>query len=148
MRFAPESVSGIRLRKHGVSSAALDRTMVFAVRWPMIKGWMLPFIFIGPIIFIGKKILDLQLDGELADNESLAPLAHQYCHAHQRLQWGFFRYVWRHLSGRFIAKWKPVHYLQVEREPYQMTKQVYAYYHPSIKPNTNNKRASSVISRS
>ena len=148
MRFAPDSVSGIRLRKHGVSSVALASTTVFAVRWPTIKGWMLPLMFIGPIIFIGKKILDLQLDGELADNEALAPLAHQYCHAHQRLQWGFVSYVWRHLSARLIAKWKPVHHLQVEREPHQMTKQVYDYYHPSTKRVINNELDSRVTSRS
>ena len=141
MRFAPGSLSGIRLRKHGVSSAALTRTTVFAVAWPTIKGWMLPLMFVGPIIFIGKKILDVQLDGELADNEALAPLAHQYCHAHQRLQWGFMAYVWRHVSARLVAKWRPVHQLQVEREPHQMSKQVYDYYQPSSRLVTNSKRA-------
>lgn len=131
MRFAPSSVSGIRLRKHGVATAALAGTTVFAVRWPNVKGWMLPLMFVRPIIFIGKRMLDVQLDGELADNEALAPLAHQYCHAHQRLQWGFVAYVWRHLSARLVAKWKPAHQLQVEREPNRMAKHVYDYYQPS-----------------
>ena len=137
MRFAASSLSGMRLRKHGVSSTALTRTTVFAVKWSNINGWMLPLMFVRPIIFIGKNILDVQLDGELADNEALAPLVHQYCHAHQRLQWGFASYIWRHLSARLVARWKPIHHLQVEREPHEMINHVYDYYQPGSGGVTN-----------
>ena len=85
---------------------------------------------VRPVILIGKRYLDRQLDGQLADNEALAPLARQYCYANQRLQWGFFPYVWRHLNSRLFSRRVPVHHRQVEREPYQTMRRVYDYYAP------------------
>ncbi len=83
---------------------------------------------VRPVILIGKKYLDTQLDGQLADNEALAPLAHQYCHVNQRIQWGFFPYVWRHLISRLFSRRVPVQHRQVEREAYQTMRQVYDHY--------------------
>ena len=91
-------------------------------------GFTITLPLVRPVILIGKKYLDRQLDGELADNEALAPLAHQYCHAHQRLQWGFSPYVWRHLISRLFSRRVPVHRRQVEREAYQTMRRVYDYY--------------------
>ena len=128
MRFAPDSVTGRRLRKHGIASAALARTRVLALSWPALRGFTIPLPLVCPVILIGKKYLDRQLDGELADNEALAPLARQYCYAHQRLQWGFFPYVWRHLVAKLFSRRVPVHRRQVEREAYQTMRRVHDYY--------------------
>ena len=128
MRFAPDSVTGRRLRKHGVASAALARTRVFALPWPALRGFTITLPLVRPVILIGRRYLDRQLDGQLADNEALAPLAHQYCHAHQRLQWGFFPYAWRHLVSRLFARRVPVHRRQVEREAYQSMRRIHDYY--------------------
>ena len=128
MRFAPDTVTGRRMRKHGVASVALAKTTVLALSWPALRGFTIPLPLVRPVILIGKKYLDTQLDGQLADNEALAPLARQYCYANQRLQWGFFLYVWRHLISRFFSRRVPVHHRQVEREPYQTMRRVYDYY--------------------
>ena len=128
MRFAPDSVTGRRLRKHGVASVALARTSVLALPWPALMGFTITLPHVRPVILIGKGYLDRQLDGELADNEALAPLAHQYCHAHQRLQWGFFPYVWRHFVSRLFSRRVPVQHRQVEREAYQTMRRVCDFY--------------------
>lgn len=116
------------MRKHGIASTALARASVFALSWPALRGFTIPLPLVRPVILIGKKFLDTQLDGQLADNEALAPLAHQYCHANQRLQWGFFPYVWRHTISRLFSRRVPVHHRQVEREAYQTMRRVYDYY--------------------
>lgn len=116
------------MRKHGVASVALAKTTVLALSWPALRGFTIPLPLMRPVILIGKRYLDTQLDGQLADNEALAPLAHQYCHANQRLQWGFFPYVWRHLISKLFSRRVPVHHRQVEREPYQTMRRVYDYY--------------------
>ena len=128
MRFAPDSVTGRRLRKHGIASAALARASIFALSWPALGGFTITLPLVRPVILIGKKYLDRQLDGELADNEALAPLAHQYCHANQRLQWGFSLYVWRHIISRLFSRRVPVQHRQVEREPYQTMRRVNDYH--------------------
>ena len=101
---------------------------IFALSWPALGGFTITLPLVRPVILIGKKYLDTQLDGQLADNEALAPLAHQYCHASQRIQWGFFPYVWRHLGSRLFSRRVPVHHRQVEREPYQTMRRVNDYY--------------------
>ena len=116
------------MRKHGVSSAALASASVFALSWPALRGFTITLPLVRPVILIGKRYLDTQLDGQLADNEALAPLARQYCYANQRLQWGFFPYVWRHITSRLFSGRVPVHHRQVEREAYQTMRRVYDYY--------------------
>ena len=116
------------MRKHGVSSDALARTSIIALSWPALRGFTIPLPLVRPVILIGKVYLDTQLDGQLADNQALAPLARQYCYANQRLQWGFFPYVWRHLNSKLFARRVPVHHRQVEREAYQTMRRVYDYY--------------------
>jgi len=128
MRFAPDSVSGQRLRHYGVSSNALRKTRVYAVLWPPLSGLTIPVPFIGAIILIGKKYLDRELDGELAGNAALAPLIHQYCHAHQRLEWGLLRYLWRHLWSRLVPRGVPLRHRQVEREAYEAARRALESY--------------------
>ena len=116
------------MRKHGVPATALAKTNIFALSWPALGGVTITLPLVRPVILIGKNYLDRQLDGELADNRGLAPLAHQYCHAHQRLQWGFLPYVWRHLVSRLFSRRVPLHHRQVEREAYQTMRRIYDYY--------------------
>ena len=116
------------MRKHGVSSDALARTSIIALSWPALRGFTVTLPLVRPVILIGKRYLDTQLDGQLADNQALAPLARQYCYANQRLQWGFFSYVWRHLNSKLFSRRVPVHHRQVEREAYQTMRRVYDYY--------------------
>ena len=119
MRFPQDSVTGKRLRWHSVSSRALDSTRVFGIVWPRSTGFILPLPFVRPTIIIGRRYLDRELDGQLADNSTLAYLVHQYCHVLQRLEWGAFMYVWRHVWARLISKGIETPRLQVEREAYE-----------------------------
>ena len=119
MRFPSDSVTGKRLRRHGVSSRALDSARVFGIIWPPFVGFILPLPFVGPVIVIGRRYLDSELDGQLADNSTLAYLVHQYCHVLQKLEWGAVKYAWRHIWIRLISKGIETHRLQVEREAYE-----------------------------
>ena len=119
MRFLQDSVTGKRLRRHGVSSRALDSAHVFGIVWPRSTGFILPLPFVRPIIIIGRRYLDGELDGQLADNSTLAYLVHQYCHVLQRLEWGALMYAWRHIWARLISKGIETSRLQVEREAYE-----------------------------
>jgi len=130
MRFPPHSVTGRRLRKHGVSSRALEKTRIYTVGWQPVPTWNLPVPFFGCIILIRRTLLDQELDGELADSASLAPLVHQLVHAHQRLEWGVFLYLWRHLWARIVPRGVPFRFRQVEREAYEAARQVEEYYRP------------------
>ena len=67
-------------------------------------------------------------DGELADSPALAPLVHRFCHAHQRLEWGMFRYLWRHLKSRLYRRGVPLWHRETERECYQAANLVLDYY--------------------
>ncbi len=128
MRFPPDSVTGKRLRRHGVSSRALNAARVFGIFWPRSTGFILPLPFVRPTIIIGRRYLDRELDGQLADNSTLAYLVHQYCHALQRLEWGVVMYAWRHIWARLISKGIETPRLQVEREAYEaarMTRESY-----------------------
>ena len=129
MRFLQDSVTGKRLRRHGVSSRALDSARVFGIIWPHSTGFILPLPFVGPMIIIGRRYLDRELDGQLADNSTLAYLVHQYCHVLQRLEWGVVMYAWRHIWVRLISKGIETPRLQVEREAYEaarMTRESYS----------------------
>ena len=128
MRFAPDSVTGRRLRQHGVSSKALEKTRIYALGWQPVPVWTLPIPFFGCIILIQRTLLDQELDGELADSAALAPLTHQLVHAHQRLEWGFYLYLWRHLWARVVPRGVPIRYRQVEREAYELARQVEEHY--------------------
>lgn len=129
MRFPSDSVTGKRLRRHGVSSRALNAARVFGIIWPRSTGFILPLPFIGPTIIIARRYLDRELDGQLADNSTLAYLVHQYCHVLQRLEWGSVIYAWRHIWVRLISKGIETPRLQVEREAYEaarMTRESYS----------------------
>ena len=128
MRFPHDSVTGKRLRQHGISSRALDRTRVFGVIWPPFTGFVVPLPFLGPAIIIGRRYLDRELDGQLADSPDLAYLVHQYCHALQKLEWGAIKYVWRHVWSRLISKGVETHRLQVEREAHLATRAASEFY--------------------
>ena len=128
MRFSPDSVSGSRLRQYGVSSRALEKTRIYAVRWQPVPAFTLPVPFFGCITLIRRTLVDRELDGELADSPALAPLVHQLCHTHQRLEWGVFLYLWRHLWARIVPRGVPIRYRQVERECYESARLVQEYY--------------------
>ena len=70
----------------------------------------------------------MERDGELAGSAALAPLVHQLCHAHQRMEWGIFLYLWRHLWARLFNRGVPVRNRQVERECYVAAAQALEYY--------------------
>ncbi len=124
MLFPPDCISGKRLRKYGVSSAALKRVHVYAVAWFPKEAMTVPIPFLGCVILVRKNLLDVELDGVLADSSALGVLIHQYCHAYQRLQWGFLPYFWRHFWSWAALRGVPVVHRQVERECYEAVRQV------------------------
>ena len=128
MRFAPNSITGKRLRQHGVSSRALEKTRVYAIPWTPVRGLTVPLPLIGAIILIGKKYLDQELDGELGDSAALAPLIHQYTHVHQRLEWGIYLYFWRHMWIRLFPRGVPIRHRQAEREAYMLAQKAQEFY--------------------
>ena len=118
MKIAPDSVSGKRLRKYGVSSHTLKTSSFIAVTWMPVPAFTLPVPVDGSVILVHQGVLAYDADGELADGPALAPLVHQLYHAYQRQEWGFTRYVARHLWSRLLPRGVPVHRRQVERECY------------------------------
>ena len=124
MRFAPDSISGRRLRQYGISSKALEKTHVFGVQLQPVPALTLPVPFFGCIILIRKNLLEIGQDGELADSPALAPLVHRFCHAHQRLEWGLLLYLWRHLQSRVYRRGVPLWHRQAERECYEAARLV------------------------
>lgn len=131
MRFAPNCAGGRRLRRYGVSSKTLEKTRVYAIRWQPALAFTVPVPFAGCIILVRRTLLDLEADSELADSAALALLVHQFCHAHQRVEWGFFPYLWRHLWARLVSRSIPVRHRQVEREAYNAERQVQESYSAS-----------------
>ena len=128
MRIVPDSPSSMRLRRHGVSSSALEKTRIYAVGWLPRGTLTLPLPFHNVAILIRKDILKWDADGELAEGPELAPLVHHLCHAHQRLEWGLILYLWRHLWARLRRRDDPIRFSQVERECYQAARHTEEYY--------------------
>ena len=128
MRITPDSISGKRLRQHGVSSRALRKSRIFFLFWQPMNSFMLPVPIIGPVVLIRRALLGRDVDGELPDGPALALLVHQLCHVHQRLEWGIYPYLWRHLWQRLALRGIPIQHRQVERECYYLTRQVEEHY--------------------
>ena len=89
---------------------------------------MLPVPFFGSVVLIRRLLLGRDVDGELPDGPALALLVHQLCHVHQRLEWGLYMYLWRHLWQRLAPRGIPIQHRQVERECYYLTQQVEEHY--------------------
>ena len=128
MRIEPQSPEGRRLRRHGVSSSSLEKTRIRTIRWLPSGALTLPIPFFSASILIRRDLLKWGADGELAEGPELAPLVHQLCHAHQRQEWGFIRYLWRHLWARLRHRDVPIRFSQVERECYQAARRTVEYY--------------------
>ena len=128
MRILADSPSGRRLRRHGVSSNALSKTRVYPVGWLTGIRVTVPLPLFGTAVFIKRDMLKWDAEGELAEGPELAPLVHQLCHAHQRLEWGLVRYLWRHLRARLRRGYGPIRFSQVERECYEAARQTVEYY--------------------
>lgn len=124
MKLPAHSVSGRRLKKYGIAATTLAKVHVLSIRWLPFVALTVPIPFDGCMILAHRKALDRELDGALADSPALAILVHQYCHAHQRLEWGFFPYAWRHLLSRLVPRGEPVRFRQVERECYAIAQAV------------------------
>ncbi|MBI4340107.1 MAG: hypothetical protein HY680_09180 [Chloroflexi bacterium] len=128
MNISPDSPSGKRLKRYGVSANALRKSRVFAVAWMPVPAFTLPLPVDGSIILVHKSVLAYDAVGELADGSALAPLVHQLHHAHQRQEWGYARYLLRHLWSRLFPGGVPVHHRQVERECYLAARAVEEAY--------------------
>ena len=130
MRFHPASVNGKQLRQFGVSSKALAKTHVYAVPWMPIPAVTIPLPIVGCVTLIRQKLSGMtgDRDGALAGSAVMVPLVHQLCHAHQRLEWGVFLYVWRHLRARLFTNGVPFKHSQVERECYIAASLALEYY--------------------
>ncbi|MCH7706594.1 MAG: hypothetical protein IIB33_06065 [Chloroflexi bacterium] len=128
MRIAPNSISGRRLRQHGVSSKALRKSRVYFVFWQPVDAIMLPVPFFGAVVLIRRLLVERDVDGELPDGPVLALLVHQLCHVHQRLEWGLYLYLWRHLWQRLVTRGIPIQRRQVERECHYLVRQVEEHY--------------------
>ena len=124
MRLAPDSPNGKLLKRYGVSSNALKRTQVYLLPWQPFMMLTIPVPFAGCVILIRQNLIDLGVDGEFADTSSLAPLVHQFCHAHQRLEWGLFFYFWRHICSRVFGRRFPVWHRYVEIECYESVRRM------------------------
>ncbi|MBI4198545.1 MAG: hypothetical protein HY533_05490 [Chloroflexi bacterium] len=118
MRIQPESVSGKRLRKYGVAAQALRETTILAVFWMPVAAFTLPLPFGGCVLLVREGAIQWDAQGDLMDGIALAPLVHQFCHAYQRQQWGFARYLARHAWSRLAPRGVPLRHRQVERECY------------------------------
>ena len=130
MRIAPDSISGKRLRRHGVSSKALKKARLYTSGWQPVPALTVPFPFSGCIILIRQELLDRDADGELSDSPALAPLVHQFCHVNQRQEWGFFLYLLRHLRSRVFERNVAMRHRQAERECCEAARRVQEYYLP------------------
>ncbi len=128
MRIVPNTASEIRLRRHGVSTQALAKSRIHLVRWLPKGSFTVPLPFFGVAILMRRGLLKWDAEEELADGPELAPLVHQLCHAHQRLEWGFALYLWRHLRARIRQRTVPSRISQVERECYQAERATLEYY--------------------
>jgi len=128
MQFAPNSISGKRLTQYGISSKALKKTHVYSMPWQPMPALTIPVPFSGSIILIRRDLLDVAFDGELTDSPSLAPLVHRFCHAHQRLEWGLFKYLWRHLMTRIYRQGVSLKHRHTERECYQAERLVIEHH--------------------
>lgn len=124
MRIPPESVSGKRLRRYGVAAQALRKTNVLSVFWMPVAAFTVPLPFGGCLLLVREGALQWDAQGDLAESLALAPLVHQLCHAYQRQEWGFARYIVRHGWSRLMSRRVPVQYRQVERECYQAVQAV------------------------
>lgn len=89
---------------------------------------MLPVPFFGAVVLIRRFLVERDVDGELSDSPALAPLVHQLCHVHQRLEWGTYLYIWRHLWQRMVPSGIPIQRRQVERECYYLVRQLEEHY--------------------
>lgn len=128
MRIAPNSISGQRLRKHGVASQALEEARISPLPWQPFPAFTLPLPISVCIITIRRNLLVRDPHGDLADGPALAPLMHQLYHVHQRLEWGFLPYLGRHLWSRLVPKGLPVRRRHVEREAYNAVRSLEEYY--------------------
>ena len=134
MRIDPQSPNGSRLRRHGVSSSTLEKARIHSMGWLPGGAMTLPIPFFSASILIRRDLLKWNAAGELVEGPDLAPLVHQLCHAHQRMEWGFIRYLWRHLWARLRHRDVPIWFSQVERECYQVARQTVEFYadeHPA-----------------
>ncbi len=118
MRIQPDSISGQRLRRYGIASQSLSKTFLLGVWWMPVSAFTVPLPFDRCLLLAPAKLLQWDAEGELEDGLAMAPLVHQYVHAYQRLEWGFFPYLGRHLASRLGSRRVPVHRRQVEREAY------------------------------
>ena len=124
MRVAPDSPNGKLLMGYDISFNALKRTWLYLPRWQPFMMVTIPIPFAGCVILIRQNLIDLGKDGEFSDTLSLAPLVHQFCHAHQRLEWGIFLYIWRHLCSRVFGRRFPVWHRYVEIECYESVRKM------------------------
>ncbi|MBI4202253.1 MAG: hypothetical protein HY532_03960 [Chloroflexi bacterium] len=124
MRISPESTSGTRLRKYGVSVKALRSTTLVRVWWMPLAAVTIPLPIGGCMMVVRRRALVRDSEGALADSGALAPLVHQFCHVHQRLEWGFALYIARHVWNRLAPRGVPEQALQVEREAYRAAREV------------------------
>ncbi len=128
MRIIPDTPSERRLRRHGVSSKALAKSRIYPVRWLPGGALTVPVPFLGAAVLIRRDLISWDADEELAAGPELAPLVHQMCHVHQRLEWGVVPYLWRHLKARVRRRNVPIRFSQVERECERAARQTVEYY--------------------
>ncbi|MBI4311282.1 MAG: hypothetical protein HY681_05805 [Chloroflexi bacterium] len=124
MKILQDSETGRRLRRYGVASRALSKTAVWPLRWLPAPAFTIPVPFGGCVILARRGDIQIDDKGEIADTRALASLVHQYIHAYQRLEWGFFPYVLRHAWARLTPGGVPLSRRQVERECFMAVREV------------------------
>ena len=90
--------------KHDVKLRELNAAHIFVFDWQAGAAITLPFPFLGPVILIKCKWLVYDDDDELADNESLKKLRHEFCHVYQILDWGGLAYMGRQVWARLKTR--------------------------------------------
>ena len=104
MKIQPDSPSAERLMKHDVRLRELDAAHIFVFDWQAGAAITLPFPIVGPVILIKRKWLVYDDEDELADDQSLKKLRHEFCHVRQILDWGGPTYMRRQVWARFKTR--------------------------------------------
>ena len=100
MRFAPDSVSGLRLIAHEVGEAEIAATQFFRWNFQIGGAITLPLPFLGTCVFIKSKHLVLDENGDLDKAGTISIPVHELCHSAQIAEWGAFTYLRRQIWAR------------------------------------------------
>ena len=128
MRIAYDSPSGQRLAQHGVERRELEATRIYGFDFQLGAAITLPIPFMGTSIFLRRKWLVYDEEGELKDSWDLAILRHELRHVCQILDWGGVVYMARQLWARVKTRSLYARESPEESHCYEAEARVYEFY--------------------